>query len=287
MARMDVPDFLRRLLAPGSGGMILALSLGMGCEEVSDPGRGSTALQEPGPEVEVLVEPLDDRRLDLGLQLLERGGYPEAQVAFEAVITDRPDHPRPRFLRAIAVQKQGNYAVALKELDGLASNPLGFPGKDSVDHFRGWCLFYLGRPREAATAFETHLAAEPGSADSAFGHGVSLLELGRPDAALEALNLALDIETKGRNRRRSVGKTWIRRGDALWELGRIEEATHSFHKGVIQFPDHYEGWAKLGRGHERLGDQDKVDWARREERHARSRVGAPLEDEAGETVGDG
>ena len=277
---------LLRFRACAGGWMVLALVLGTGCDEVSDLDQGistSDPTASPPP-------PLDDRRMDLGLQLLDRGSYPEAQVAFEAVLADHPDHPRPRLLRAIAIQKQGNYAVALEELEEVGSRPDDFKGRDSIDHFRGWCLFYLGRPREAEAAFAAHLASTPGSADSAFGRGVSLLELGRPDAALEALDLALEIETAGAGRRRSVGKTWIRRGDALWELGRTEEATRSFHKGVIQFSDHYEGWAKLGRGHERLGDAEKAEWARREERRARIRVGAPVDGavdaEVEETAGD-
>ena len=281
------PDLERQVFHRFAGfhwiGLILAVTVMAGCEEVSDVSSRSKTVEPPAPK----VEPLDDRRIELGLQLLENGAFPEAQVAFEAVVADHPDHPRPRLLRAIAIQKQGRYAMALEQLDALVATPADFEGRDSILHFRGWCLFYLGRPREAEEAFERHLTSTPDSADSAFGRGVSLLEVGRPEDALDSLDLALEIETAGPRRRRTVGKIWIRRGDALWELGRIEEATHSFHKGVIQFPDHYEGWAKMGRGHERLGDPDKVEWARREERHARIRVGAPVVPESEETVGEG
>lgn len=252
------------------------LGVGLGCDEVSDvPGPPEVASGgNPGPV------PLDDRRIDLGLQLLAKGNHAEAQVVFEAVLVEHPGHPRPSFLRAVAVQKQGNYAVALEALDGVLDSS-AFDGRDSVEHFRGWCLFYLGRPREAEVAFGRHLDAMPASPDSAFGRGVSLLELGRPDEALAFLDRALELESDGKRRRRSIGKTWIRRGDALWELGRFEDATRSFHKGVIQFPDHYEGWAKLGRGHARAGDEQKVAWAQREERNAKLRVGAPIDEGAG------
>ena len=247
-----------------------------GCDEVSDvPGPSEASSNEVRE-----AAPLNDRRMELGLQLLGKGNHAEAQVVFEAVLADHPEHPRPSFLRAVAVQKQGNYAMALEALDGVLDSG-AFNGRDSVEHFRGWCLFYLGRPREAEVAFKTHLDAIPASPDSAFGRGVSLLELGRPEEALASLDRALELESNGKQRRRSIGKTWIRRGDALWELGRFEDATRSFHKGVIQFPDHYEGWAKLGRGHARAGDEQKVAWARREERNARSRVGAPIDEETG------
>ena len=246
------------------------------CGELSDVEPAS----EPVPAEVVAVEPLDDRRLDLGLQLLSGGKFEDARLAFEAVRSDHPNHPRPRFLRAISIQKQKNYAPALVEFDAILSDPRVFKGRESVDHFRGWCLFYLGRPREAEVAFETHLASRPGSPDSQFGRGRSLLELGQPESALIAFDQALELEAAGAGRRRSIGKTWIRRGDALWELDRFEEATKSFHKGVIQFADHYEGWSKLARGHERLGNPDKVAWARGEELRARRRVGVPVDGEA-------
>lgn len=267
---------------PASVRWLVGLGFGVvgGCGEVSDVPPVS------GPSGETVSEqaPLEDRRLDLGLQLLAAGSHAEAQVVFEAVLVDHPEHPRPGFLRAVAIQKQGNYAVALEALDPLLEVQ-GFDGRDSVDHFRGWCLFYLGRPREAEVAFARHLEATPASPDSAFGRGVALLELGRSEDALASLDQALELESAGKRRRRSIGKTWIRRGDALWELGRFDAATRSFHKGVIQFPDHYEGWAKLGRGHARAGDQQKVDWAQREERNARLRVGAPIDEEAGNPAG--
>lgn len=255
--------------------LVLFLGIWGGCSEVSDL---QTASESSSPAAAAVVV-LDDRRIDLGLQLLSGGGHAEAQAAFEAVLADHPDHPRPVFLRAVAIQKQGNYAVALGILDDLRLESREFSGRDSIQHFRGWCLFYLGRPRESQVAFADHLEIVPRSPDSAFGRGVSLLEIGDPQAALTSLDLALELEAAGANRRRSIGKTWIRRGDALWELGRFEEATRSFHKGVIQFSDHYEGWSKLSRGHARLGDPSKAAWAAGEARNARIRVGAPVDED--------
>ena len=243
------------------------------CDEISDVKSGAGT----APIKVSAGEPIQDRRLDLGLQLLSGGQFKDAQLVFEAVLTDQPNHPRPRFLRALSIQKQKNYAPALLEFDAILSDPREFTGRESADHFRGWCLFYLGRPREAEIAFTAHLANQPDAPDSQFGRGRSLLELGRPEPALAAFDQALKLEIAGAARRRSIGKTWIRRGDALWELDRFEEATKSFHKGVIQFADHYEGWSKLARGHERLQDEEKAAWARGEEQRARRRLGVPID----------
>ena len=72
---------------------LMAAAHGVGCEEVSDV----ASVPDAGPEPMIVFEPLDDRRVDLGLQLLERGGYAEAQVAFERSLADHPDHPRRRW----------------------------------------------------------------------------------------------------------------------------------------------------------------------------------------------
>lgn len=285
------PEHARPFTAPAAGfdcsrtrsaffrgiAVAVVLAVGTACDrddEVSDE-------VPPPPRAAIL----DDDRMALGLQLLERSAPGEARIAFEAVLQDHPGHPRPRFLRALAIQKQGNYASALADYDAILAEGVEFDGRASVEHFRGWCLFYLGRPRPAMEAFTRHLELQPGAPDSEFGLGVSLLEIGEPALAVEAFDRSLELEMAGKGRRRSIAKAWIRRGDALWELGRIDEATHAFHKGVIQFPDHYEGWSKLGRGHERLGDTRKASWARREEARARERVGAVPVD--GDGVQDG
>ncbi len=224
-----------------------------------------------------MLPPPVDPRFQLARQLLVSGRFAEAEVVFAALDAEGPRHPSVAFLHAIAIQKQKKYAAALTRLDELATLDVDYPERRGLDHFRGWCLFYLGRPAEAADAFAAHLAVQPDEPDSHFGLGVSRLELGETEASLACFDRAIEIDLGRDDRRRDLAKAWIRRGDALWELGRIEEATASFHKGVIQFPDHYEGWAKLARGHERLGDADKVAWATREERNARTRVGAPID----------
>ncbi len=184
-----------------------------------------------------------------------------------------PDHPSLQFLQALAVQKQKRYAVALESWNALDRIEVSYPERSHLDHYRGWCLFYLGRPEEATQAFRRHLDVVPTEPDSHFGLGVSQLELANPEEALVSLDRAIEIDLGTVDRRRALGKAWIRRGDALWELDRVEDAAHSYHKGVIQFVDHYEGWAKLARAHDRLGSPEDAEWARREEARARARVG--------------
>jgi tetratricopeptide (TPR) repeat protein len=286
----DVNWMGRRRLIVG----VLAAGLSSGCgpgepAEGPNPANSSTAEAaspaEPAEAPREMLPPPTDQRFQLGRQLLVSGRFAEAEIVFEALQGDGPRHPSVAFLHAISIQKQKRYAAALDELDELATLSVDYPERRGLQHFRGWCLFYLGRPGEAAEAFAAHLAVQPDEPDSHFGLGVSRLELGETEAALTSFDRAIEIDLGREDRRRDLAKAWIRRGDALWELDRIEEATASFHKGVIQFPDHYEGWAKLARGHERLGDADKVAWAQREETNARRRVGAPIDGDLVESDG--
>ncbi|MDG2022462.1 MAG: tetratricopeptide repeat protein [Phycisphaerales bacterium] len=210
--------------------------------------------------------------------MLDSGRFKEAEELLREEIDEFDERARLRFLLGVALQKQKRYGLAIAELDRSLASARGFPERRHAGHFRGWCLFYLGRPEASAVAFRSHLEVMPEEADSHFGLGVALLETGEPEAALPAFESAIALNQAIPERRRDLAKALIRRGDAYWELDRIDEARASFQKGIVQFPDHYEGWAKLARAMDRLGDPVRAERARYEERQARIRVGAPLGD---------
>ena len=272
------------------GPMFGLLVLGLASCDRDDPSMPPDA----GPETEkigqsaVLGSEGPDNRISGGskeselamtaLGLLDAGQYEQAERILRMEIDEHPENDRLRFLLGIALQKQKQYALAIVELDRSLVSGGKFRERRHADHFRGWCLFYLGRPEASATAFRSHLKVIPDEADSHFGLGVALLEVGDPEAALPAFESAITINVENPDRRRELAKAFIRQGDAYWALDRIEEAQASFQKGIVQFPDHYEGWAKIARAMDRLGDGERAERARYEERQARIRVGAPLDD---------
>ena len=221
---------------------------------------------------------IDDEAAARILGLLQSGGFETAEAAAMARLEVDSEDARARFLLGVARQKQKRYAAGLAAIDEACASSIAFPERTHAGHFRGWCLFYLGRPEASAVAFRSHLEVMPDEADSHFGLGVALLETGEPEAALPAFESAIALNQAIPERRRDLAKALIRRGDAYWELDRIEDAQMSFQKGIVQFPDHYEGWAKLARAMDRLGDPVRAERARFEEQQARIRVGAPLGD---------
>ena len=274
------------VLGPMFGLLVLGLT---SCDQYdsSTPPDAGPVTEKIGPSG-VLGDKSPDNRISGGakeselaktaLGLIDAGQYDQAERILNVEIEEHPENDRLRFLLGIALQKQKRYALAIVELDRSLVSGGEFRERRHADHFRGWCLFYLGRPEASATAFRSHLMVVPDEADSHFGLGVALLEVGDPEAALPAFESAIAINEGNPVRRRELAKAFIRRGDAYWALDRIEEAQASFQKGIVQFPDHYEGWAKLARAMDRLGDGERAERARYEERQARIRVGAPTED---------
>ncbi len=242
----------------------------------------STPLSENGDA----AGPVDDEIATRILAQLRAGGFEPAEAAALARLESNPEDARARFLLGVARQKQKRYAAGLEALDEACASPVPFPERRHAGHFRGWCLFYLGRPGEAAEAFEDHLEVSPEEADSHFGLGVSRLEAGDPEAARPSFERAIELNDGRPDRLRDLAKAWIRLGDTWWETDRTEEARAAYHKGVIQYADHYEGWEKLARALDRAGDSVKAERARNEARNARLRVGAFVDD-AGSEQGDG
>jgi tetratricopeptide (TPR) repeat protein len=286
-----LPNCLKGVLKRLIRGAMLLSVVGFGCTE--DAGTSArkqdgdgvgtpTKLSENGDSSGVV----DAETASRILGLLQSGGFAPAEAAALARLESDPADARARFLLGVARQKQKRYAAGLAAIEESCASPIAFPERQHAGHFRGWCLFYLGRPGEAADAFEDHLEVSPDEADSHFGLGVSRLEAGDPEAARPSFERAIELNDGRPDLRRDLAKAWIRLGDTWWETDRPELARAAYHKGVIQYADHYEGWEKLARTLDRAGDSVKAERARDEARNARLRVGAFVDD-AGSEQGDG
>ena len=282
---------LKTALLRFSGAFFVLSALVAGCEnDDATPARNAggdgagilSPLSEKGGTSD-LIDAETARRI---LDLLQSGAFEPAESLALARLESNPADARARFLLGVARQKQKRYTAGLAAMDEACASPTSFPERAHAGHFRGWCLFYLGRPDEAADAFTAHLRTSPDEADSHFGLGVSRLESGDPETARASFERAIELNDGRADRRRDLAKAWIRLGDTWWETDRPDEARDAYHKGVIRYPDHYEGWEKLARALDRTGDAVKAERARNEAQNARRRVGAFVDD-SGSGEGDG
>ena len=224
-----------------------------------------------GPEIKLQWP--DDPRVDIAREFLQSHQYAQAEIVLRAVLSDRESIGRARMLLGIAVQKQKHYAAALAILDEALATKQPFPEALHGGHFRGWCLYHLGRGSEARDAFEAHLDLFPNEGDSHFGLGIIALEAGELDAAQRHLEHAIELQSPLPARRRELAKAHARLGDVHLARGNVDDARASYHTAAIRWPDHYEAWAKLARVLDRLERSEEAARARTEYEHALERSG--------------
>ena len=104
---------------------------------------------------------------------------------------------------------------------------------------QGVALFEQGDAAAAAERFEASLQALPGRPSTLINLAAARLALGRPEAALAALDDALRLDAG-----RADG--WLKRGQVLRVLQRHAEALPAFEQAARLDPTSAEAWSQLG-----------------------------------------
>jgi len=109
---------------------------------------------------------------------------------------------------------------------------------------RELALIYLEkrRPAKAIPLAAAALAREPDSAEMLYLHGLALLGAGRAAEAVEPLIAAIHKAPRLR-----YGDAYLKAGDALSELGRLEDAEDAYQRFIEINNSTIEGRFKLGR----------------------------------------
>ncbi|MCU0677439.1 MAG: tetratricopeptide repeat protein, partial [Myxococcota bacterium] len=195
------------------------------------------------------------------------GREEEAVEDFDRAITIQPDYPWAREGRARSLQKLERHEDALRDFDWLLAKT---PKNARMLRMRADSLVALEQPQKALDDYDKALWYEPQRTDATFGRANALRLLGRHREALVALDKALDQEPN------PLG--FVRRGEALVSLGRLDEAVGDFERALEL--DGSEPLALLGRAEARreLGELDGAlaDFERAlevDDSSARARVG--------------
>lgn len=187
----------------------------------------------------------------------------------------REDVGHAAFLFGMTYHREKLYTEATP---WLARAMAEMPGYPPTYYFAGWGAYYLGRLDQAADLFARHLAWQPEAADSHFGLGLVDLEQGDPEAAIVRFDRSLELQPDDPDTdaaRRSRAKSHARRGDALAELDRLDEARDALTAAITLWPDHHEAWARLARVERRRGNPDAAAAAEASQRAALERIGGP------------
>ena len=113
------------------------------------------------------------------------------------------------------------------------------------------------RPRRATPLLEKALERDPDSAELKYLLGLSKLRGGDAEGALAPLADALAKDPKVR-----YGSAYLAIGEALFEVGRLEEAIDAYERYLKINTSSLEGYAKLARARERNGDEAGARMAR-------------------------
>lgn len=100
------------------------------------------------------------------------------------------------------------------------SGPLFLPEQRDVLHVLGYLQLQNGSPAKAAVIFDALAAADPSDPSLVLSHACALLRSGRSADALVLLD-ALTVDGE------DLTLSWLLRGQALSQLGRVAEAARA------------------------------------------------------------
>ncbi|HRP63134.1 MAG TPA: tetratricopeptide repeat protein [Phycisphaerales bacterium] len=251
------------------GCLVLSASLcGCGGQEqgkVAPAGGQAAAAANGSPDNRRSLDP----RLVPIAQAIEQGRISDARVRLQVYLADEPNDGQAIFLFGLTFHRDNRYDAARRHFERAAQlSPLYHP----IHHFLGWCLYYLGEPEAARSAFEAHLALTPDEGDSHFGIGLIDLEEDRLKEAEARFRAAIELQKDNPGRVLAVAKAHSRLGDALMKQGRHEEAREHLERGTQMDPDQYEALYQLYRVLLTLGEEEAAERALQAHHQARQRV---------------
>ncbi|MBJ7503960.1 MAG: tetratricopeptide repeat protein, partial [Polynucleobacter sp.] len=183
-----------------------------------------------------------------GLALHREGRFKEAQIIYEQIIKEQPDHfDAIQLLGALLVQTE-NYLEAIK----LLSKALQIKPDHAPSHYNlGGALKGLQRFEESIASFNKAISIKPDYLEAYSNKGHAFVELKKFDQALKSYDQLLALNTANPEAHNN-------RGNILFELKQFEEAITSFRKAILNKPDYAEAYNNLSNALRELNRFDEA-----------------------------
>jgi tetratricopeptide (TPR) repeat protein len=212
--------------------------------------------QGPAEVAPVATEPLV-QSLQTPFELIESGRPDVARVRIRRIAEQAGWTAQSAFLMGLSHHGEKRYTKALTWFDHAARLEPPYPPSA---HFRGWALFWLGRPTEAREAFQLHLGMTPDEGDSFFALGLIDLEAAQWDAAEANLLSAIRLQRARPDRAIGVAKAKARLAEVKAQRdGDLAGANALLLEALQLAPDLYEARFRHARLLRQLGFDDRAD----------------------------
>ena len=203
----------------------------------------------------VKTPPLQDALLE-PWHFIETGRPDVARVRLRRLVPDDRWSAQSAFLMGLTYHVEDRYGSALPWLERACTSPEVYP---PAEHFRGWALYWLGRPDDALNAFARHLELTPTEGDSHFGLALIHLDAAHWDAAEHHLRRAMDLQQQRGDRQDGVAKAKARMAEVV-ELrdSDLEQAQQLLAEALALDGTMYEAGFKRARLLQQLGRSDEA-----------------------------
>jgi len=178
----------------------------------------------------------DNKDFQRALSALQAGDAKDAEHLLKAVLRAQPKHVVALNLLGVALGRLGRNAEAIDSFDRALNLA---PGSVESWFGRGMTLIAAGRRQDAIASFDRAIAAKPDFAQVHLLRAKLLADLGRHDDALAGVDRLLAMAP-------NLAEVWLGRSNVLFELRRYDEALAACERALALKPNLAEAWH--GRG---------------------------------------
>ncbi len=151
-----------------------------------------------------------DAQHNLGIALIERERFPEAEVHLKEAARLDPENFETRANLAWALSSQGKWPEATAQLEVALKIK---PDSAQAQNRMGQALHKQGQAQGAFVCFEKAVALEPKLAEARYNLGASLAEMGKFQDALPHIEEAIRLEPGKMNWQEFYGRVLVEMGD--------------------------------------------------------------------------
>ncbi len=232
------------------------------CGEAGGSDEVAASATAPAEVVAVAILQELDPPLREAFRMAKRRRFNKSQDLVAAYLKDagpQANHVHARFVQAFAYQKLDHNEQARQLFEWVLEKR---PDYIDVQHYYGFCLYYLGDLDGAKQAFETYLDHWPDQSSAHHGLGMVALEEGRSKDAKRHFERAIALNPDAESEQLALSHA--RLGDVYMNLECPMDARRAYTKAVTVWPPLDEAWYALHRVLMQLGDSSEAEAALKE-----------------------